>query len=95
MGVEIIKVPKGWKHPHDDDGEPVPGGHLELLYEIDDGEKSCYQLYENVSEGTPISGVFDSKSELVVWLTEHGMQADKLALLLEFGHAPSFTIKTT
>jgi hypothetical protein len=33
---------------------------------------TCFQMYETVSEGTPVSPVFESKEELVVYLVENG-----------------------
>ncbi len=35
-------------------------------------EMTCYQIYETVSEGTPVSPVFESKAEMVEWLVEQG-----------------------
>lgn len=32
----------------------------------------CYQVYENVSEGTPISPVIADRAALIVWLTKEG-----------------------
>ena len=35
-------------------------------------ERICFQVYETVSEGTPITPVFESKEELLDYLVEHG-----------------------
>jgi len=35
-------------------------------------EPLCYQMYETVSEGTPVSPVFETKAELVEYLVRHG-----------------------
>ena len=32
------------------------------------GEATAYQVYENVSEGSPVSPVFKEKEELIAWL---------------------------
>ena len=32
MGTEIRRVPPAFQHPLDDEGNPVPGAHLEPLY---------------------------------------------------------------
>ena len=61
LGVEIVLVPPDWRHPVDEDGELVVGAHHEPLYELDDAAKTAFQLYENVSEGSPISPVFGSR----------------------------------
>lgn len=34
-------------------------------------EMTCYQLYETVSEGTPLSPVFKTKKALAAWLTNN------------------------
>lgn len=34
-------------------------------------EGSWYQLFENVSEGTPLSPPFETKEELIKWLTDN------------------------
>ncbi len=30
----------------------------------------CFQIYENVSEGTPVSPVFDSIDDMIAWMTQ-------------------------
>lgn len=40
-------------------------------------EATHYQLYETVSEGTPLSPPFASKAELVEYLVEHGDGCDR------------------
>lgn len=37
-----------------------------------DIEPSHYQIYENVTEGTPVSPIFASKDDLTDWLIEQG-----------------------
>jgi hypothetical protein len=37
-----------------------------------DEEKTCWQMYETVSEGTPVTPVFETKEALVDYLVEHG-----------------------
>jgi len=90
VGVEIVRVPLDFAHPTDGAGNVVPGAHLEPLYYLADDAKPGYQVYENVSEGTPESPVFMSLDELRVWLGAQGWDAPRIALLLEHGHAPSF-----
>lgn len=54
-------------------------------------EPRCYQVYENVSEGTPISPVFETKEEMEVWLRDpaNGFAAWAIEYLLKSGYAPS------
>jgi hypothetical protein len=93
MGIEIVRVPLNFQHPINDDGEVIPGAHLEPLYYLTDAEKPGYQIYENVSEGTPESPIFTSMAELQAWAENQGIDKDRMAFLLEHGHAPSFFIR--
>jgi hypothetical protein len=72
MGVEIRKVPPGFRHPVDEDGEFIVGGHHELLYDLDPATLTACQLYENVTEGSPVSPVFSDHEALGAWLAEQG-----------------------
>ena len=113
MGREIRRVPKGWEHPRDRDGNFIPmhdqpykkvlDGWIRAYHVWDggilldgtkgdapyweawgpppdpdryrpafDSEPMCYQIYETVSEGTPISPVFETIEKLVDWIVEQG-----------------------
>jgi len=37
-----------------------------------EAEATCYQVYETVSEGTPVSPVFETKDEMITWLIQQG-----------------------
>lgn len=37
---------------------------------------TAYQIYENVTEGSPVSPVFDSGAKLVTWLVDQGVSHD-------------------
>jgi hypothetical protein len=37
-----------------------------------DAEPTCYQVYETVSEGTPVSPVFETLDAMIVWLVSEG-----------------------
>jgi hypothetical protein len=93
MGIEIVRVPRDFKHPTDEEGEKVPGAHHEPLYYTDEAAKTCFQIYENVSDGTPQSPIFAELGELKIWLESQGMAQDLIAFLLEQGHAPSFIFR--
>lgn len=57
------------KDPADYDNEP-PDGHC---YRPDFGDTAlAYQVYESVSEGTPVSPVFETAEEMVGWLMNDG-----------------------
>lgn len=68
------------------------GGHLEPLYYADPASLTSYQVYENVSEGSPISPVFDTVDELNEWLKQEGWDQETIDCLLNLGHAPSLIV---
>lgn len=74
MGREIRRVTPDWQHPirrgklyptHDEFRE---GGQHYRQRDWSPEEATAYQVYETVSEGTPISPVFKTEEELVQWL---------------------------
>lgn len=54
-----------------------------------DEERTHFQVYETVSEGTPISPVFASREEIADWLVEQGYSREAAAAFAETGWAPS------
>lgn len=58
-----------------------------------ESKKTCYQIYENVSEGTPVSPVFETSEELINWLLGQGFSEAAARKFLEFGYAPSFVVQ--
>ena len=87
MGREVRRVPKDWKHPRNEHGHFVPlfeGGEKEerlrgnFMPEWPDAERTHLMMYENVTEGTPISLAFETPEELARWLADNGASA--------FGH---------
>lgn len=93
MGREIIRVPTGFQHPTDEAGNHVIGGHHELLYKTDPTLLTAYQVYENVSEGTPVSPDFPTLEALNAWLTKQGLSPEQAQAFVEDGHAPSFVVR--
>ncbi len=93
MGVEIVRVPPDWHHPVDDDGELIVGAHHEPLYHVEANTCTAFQLYENVSEGSPISPVFATAEDFYDWLIESGWSQEAAQLLMSDGHAPSLVIR--
>ena len=90
MGVEIVRVPPDFEHPTDADGDVIPGAHHEPLYYLDPSQKTGFQIYENVTEGTPQSPVFADLPSLREWLSAEGWPEDRISFLMEHGDAPSF-----
>jgi hypothetical protein len=52
-------------------------------------ERACFQVYETVSEGTPVSPVFASREELASWLVDQGYSREAASAFAEDGWAPS------
>lgn len=55
----------------------------------------CYQIYETVSEGTPISPVFDNLEELIMWLVAQGYSPTAARRFAQSGWAPSMVSERT
>lgn len=52
-------------------------------------EMTCFQVYENVSEGTPISPVFETKSEMRSWLINNGWTPSGADMFIGGEYQPS------
>jgi hypothetical protein len=51
-----------------------------------------YQVWENVSEGSPISPVFAAEQDLINWLTDQGYSEGAAEEFARGGYAPSFAM---
>jgi excisionase family DNA binding protein len=61
-----------------------------------DDEATAYQVYETVSEGTPVSPVFQTEQELIDWLkSSQGMSDEGARKFVEMGSVPSMMIGPT
>lgn len=69
MGREIRKVIPNWVHPKDDDGKYKPMRKRPPRKKYD---ATWFQMYETVSEGTPVSPPFPSLDALEDYLVNHG-----------------------
>lgn len=142
MGREIRKVPKGWEHPKDEQGEyksmhdeyfedafneweqnrldwiagknedqkrnnygttnaeyiewagtsPDPEYYRSVKWTEE--EACCFQMYQTVSEGTPVSPVFETLQGLEDWLVEQGHSRKAAKGFCESGSAPSFIMNS-
>lgn len=93
MGREVLKVSIGFEHPRDEEGELIPGAHLEPLWYTPEKEKTCFQIYENISEGSPVSPIFSSKQEMGSWLESQGNNQEAIKQFISNGHYPSLVLK--
>lgn len=92
MGREIIKVSEGFQHPRDQNGLFESGAHLEPLWYTPDNEKTCFQVYENVTEGTPVSPIFKSESDMIIWLKVQGNSNEVIEQFIAMKHYPSLVV---
>lgn len=57
------------------------------------GQATAYQVYETVSEGTPVSPVFAALPDLVDWLVAQGYSRGAAQEFAETGWAPSMVVR--
>ena len=72
-------------------GNP-PDVNYYLTEKWEDKDLTCFQIYENVSEGTPVSPLFNSLDELITFLTENGYSREQATKFAKSSYAPSFSI---
>jgi len=58
-------------------------------------EATAYQVYETVSEGTPVSPVFATLDDLIAWLIGQGHSEHAARAFAETGWAPSMVVYRT
>lgn len=69
-------------------GPPRPEDHRPAF----DSEPTAYQVYQNVTEGTPVSPVFETAKELRAWLLGQGHSEKAADAFIEHGYAFSMSI---
>lgn len=74
MGREVRHVAPDWVHPTDECGDLVPLSRDEMPVWAE-GQATHHQMYENTSEGTPISPVIESPEHLAQWLVDNQASA--------------------
>lgn len=87
MSREVRRVPPDWQHPAYGRVVARPEGHgvwNPVWHRLTDSEmdsliggrpRTHYQLYETVSEGTPLSPVMDTPEHLARWLVDNRITA--------------------
>jgi hypothetical protein len=73
MSMELRHVYIGWDHPRTKTDILIPIEKADMPCPPPNAEPAV-QLYENTTEGTPVSPVFPSKAALADWLFEHQTQ---------------------
>jgi hypothetical protein len=56
-------------------------------------EATGYQVYENVSEGTPVSPVFETEDAMRIWLVAQGHSEYATDQFIKAGWAPSMLMQ--
>ncbi len=69
------------------------GAHHEPLYYLPPVDRTAFQLYENVSEGSPVSPVFATIEDLEDWLKQNDWSEQSRHFLLTNGHSPNLVVK--
>lgn len=93
------------ENPEDYDADYVPDPAYYRTREWSPEEATAYQVYETVSEGTPVSPVFRTRADLIRWLTApipwdekypdlsvQGMSREQAERFVGAGWAPSAVI---
>ena len=83
MSREVRRVPADWEHPKDARGQHIPlwERHCAEAPEVPHmphwpiKRRTHWQMYETVSEGTPISPVMATAEELARWLADNHANA--------------------
>jgi hypothetical protein len=57
------------------DFDNIPPNPADYMPVWQDGEATMFVMYEDTSEGTPISPAFETPEELARWLTDNGASA--------------------
>lgn len=70
--------------------EPPQEEYYRPAYE---GPNTCYQFYENTTEGTPLSPVFETKEEMREWFLKQDYRAEVADSLLQEKPIPSFEMR--
>ena len=74
--------------PTDWDSIPPDPDYFRQAWD-DDNPATHYQVYQDVSEGTPVSPVFASLDEMVAWLIGEGYSEHAANKFAQLGWAPS------
>ncbi len=68
---------------------PVPDQYRREKWGEDD--TVCWQVYENVTEGTPLSPVLATLDDVRAWLLDNGYDPAGVETLISTGYLPTFS----
>lgn len=80
---------------HGDDIDPASKAAYDAWEQTEPPAGDGYQVWETVSEGSPISPVFATSEELVTWLTGEGYSRRAAEAFVEQGWVPSMVMINT
>jgi hypothetical protein len=66
---------------------PDPERHRTRKWSME--EATAYQIYETVTEGTPVSPVFPDAAAMIAWLIQQGHSEQSAREFLHYGSVPS------
>ncbi len=85
---------KKWKYEDEfqqpvlgDGPNPPRGSHSPFSA----SEATYYQVYEDETEGTPVSPVLSTLDEVIEWCVAQGYSRENAQAFVELGHVPSLT----
>jgi hypothetical protein len=92
---EDLRLHQEWNIDHPGDDEPIEVDPGDYMPPIPEGHPYGWQLYETVTEGSPLSPVFATKDELAAWMSSPAAGRDRVspdvaAKFVAEGWAPSF-----
>lgn len=93
---EMLRYHLEWNAENPDDDEPIVIDPARYMPEIPEGTPYGWQLYETVSEGSPLSPVFATKDELAAWMSSPSAGRERVlpevaAKFVAAGWAPTFS----
>lgn len=59
-----------------------------------DDAKTAFQIYQDVSDGTPVSPVFATLGDLKAWLINEGKTPEAVDTFIAWGFAPSAVVSS-
>lgn len=84
---DYLSCPRYWR-----EGLWLPFMHREYYRPRSRQPQTCYQIYETVSEGTPVSPVFTFLTDLEDWLVAEGYSRKSAERFAQDGWAPSMVM---
>lgn len=79
----------GYKYYWDYDGPPPNPKNYRPAFRSD---PIYFQIYQTVSEGSPVSPVFETEKEILYWLIKENYSEKAARAFIDTGHAPTIVV---